>query len=158
MNHEKKPNRIKKLFGNIESLKKSLKNVSRISGIEQVDPSDRAIKLCDEVIEWIPEFRMYKDFGVIKDNGKEDPFAHFGILGRFLTDKIQLATDDDPVVKRAFQFINAAYNDLDDKFVRTMLGTEVLENLTISEKTKLVGRSFLKGEALELFVQMTRKR
>ena len=79
---------------------------------------------------------------------------HFGGFGRFLVEEIKKSPDTD-VVKKSFNFINDAYNNTEGEYVRTMLGTEVFENLTESEKIKEVACKNLKGDALASFTKST---
>lgn len=107
-----------------------------------------AIDLCDAVIESVPEFKEYKDYPLW---GKENPYLHFGVFGDFLVNQIEQTTDSEPVVKKAFNFVNGIYNSSRDEQIRTMFGTEVFEKLTVSNKTIDTAKRNLTGEALEGF-------
>lgn len=109
-----------------------------------------AIMLCEELIHRVSEFRDYKDFSVVENDGKSDPYLHFGNFGRFLVEEIQKHSGSD-IVKRAFEFVNEAYNNTTDENIRTMFGTEVFENLTVSKQTIDIAKKCLEGDALGQF-------
>ncbi len=111
-------------------------------------PNNDAVKLCDTVLEYVPEFRDYEFFSMW---GKENPYLHFGNFGSFLIERLGKFGDLDDAVKRSFDFVNVSYNGTNSEYVRTMLHTEVFERLTVSEKTINRAYAYLKGEALEGF-------
>ena len=110
--------------------------------------NENAIKLCDAVLKHVPEFREYKDFALW---GKENPYLHFGNFGNFLVERIERSLENDPIVQRAVEFVNASYNTSNDEYIHTMLGTEVFEKLTVSSKTVAVAKKYLKDAALNHF-------
>lgn len=136
---EKKINKIKENFHGLAG--KSIQGSSK---------NESALKLCDTVLEYVPEFKEYKEFSVWEDNGKENPYMHFGNFGRFLVEQIEKSPNSTIVIK-SFDFINRAYNDIDSDYVRTMLGTEIFENLMVSKDIKTVASNNLKGDALMNF-------
>ena len=115
--------------------------------------NENAVKLCDTVLEYVPEFRNYKDFSVWGDNGKSAPYSHFGVFGRFIVEQIENFPDTADVTKRIFDFINDAYNNSEDPYIHTMVGTEILENLTVSEKMRAVAKKYLRNGVLEHFMK-----
>jgi hypothetical protein len=111
-------------------------------------PNNEAIKLCDTVLEYVPEFKDYEYFSMW---GKENPYLHFGNFGSFLVERLKKFGDLDDITKRSFDFVNESYNSASSDYVCTMLGTEVFERLTASEETINTAYVYLKGEALEGF-------
>lgn len=147
-----------KLLNEIEIIKDNFKVLAKKSGMtdEQLrdafaGPSDYAIQLCTAVVKEIPEFTKYKDFFLDEENGRPVPYSLFGIFGRFLTDSSEKLPETSSITEHAFQFVNNAYNDVKDEYVRTMFATEIFENLTISHKTQSIAKKYLKGEALSQF-------
>lgn len=110
-----------------------------------------AILLCEELLKNVPEFRQFKDFSVVENGGKSDPYMFFGIFGRFLAEQIERDLDSD-MIKRALQFIDHTYKDSDEN-IRTMIGTEIFENLTVTDKTVYTAKENLTGETLESFTK-----
>ncbi|MEK7628658.1 MAG: hypothetical protein AAB421_04570 [Patescibacteria group bacterium] len=135
-----------------QQLKDQLIELHKKSGLpgEPIDFAryQPAINLCDTVIEYIPEFKEYKDYVLW---GKENPYLHFGVFGDFFVNKIAQASDSDPVVKKAFDFVNDTYNKSNDEQIRTMLGTEVFEKMTLSKQTSDTAKKYLEGDAFDQF-------
>ena len=147
-----------KINDQIEKVKETLHNLTSVSnyGMHNISAAqrNRAKKLCDELIEQVPEFMSYRDFGVIGNNGQEDPFSQFGIFGRFVVETIQHESHDESLIRRIFQFVNIAYNENNDNYIRSILDTEVIENLTVSRDTESIGKVHLTGLALAQLEKM----
>ena len=148
---------IEKLKKQLEEVKNTLSQVHKGDDAVIFSEYEPALELCDTLLKYVPEFREYKDFLIIGNNGKESPYFHFGNFGNFLVDRIEKNSKNDPVVERSFEFINAAYNDTDDRHIHTMIGTEVFENLTVSEKTTSIAQEYLKDQALAQFKKAMRE-
>lgn len=138
------------LLKKVDLLKSMLKEIAEERGLELHEVTARAEHLCTQLIELVPEIKSDNDFKSLQED-KWDPFTLFGIFGRFLTAAILSSSENDLLLKKAFRFVNSAYNDADDKYVRSILATEVFENLTISPQTIATAKKNLEGDALDQF-------
>ncbi|UMX48279.1 MAG: hypothetical protein L7H18_01910 [Candidatus Nealsonbacteria bacterium DGGOD1a] len=141
-----------KLGSKINNLLLDLKKISNSKGIPAVDSNKQPclIKLCDTVVEFVPEFKNCEDFLLF---GKENPYLHFGVFGSFLCEQIDKDIASD-AIERGFNFVNESYNNMRDEHIQTMLSTEILEKLTASEKMIVIAKKFLIGDALNQFQKM----
>lgn len=144
--------KIEKLKKAASSVAQNVKRIVEVKGIKIFKEEEKksAIALCDTVLRHVPEFNKYKDFQLW---GKENPYLHFGNFGNFLVERIEKIPNSDPVVERAFDFINEAYNKLDDEYIRTIFDTEIFEKLTVPDKTAAAARMYLKDAALNHFLK-----
>ncbi len=110
--------------------------------------NENALKLCDTVLEYVPEFKDHKDYSLW---GKENPYLHFNNFGTFLVEVIESKSSNAQIVKRAFDFINDSYNNSHDEYIRTMLSVDIFEKFRISKNTIATAQKLLKDDALTVF-------
>ncbi len=117
--------------------------------------NEEALKLCDTVLEYVPEFKEFRDFSIWDNNGKEAPYFHFGNFGNFLVEQIESTeARADEIIRKSFDFINDSYNATKEELIRSIFITEIFETLTISPHTKATAQNLLKDAALDQFNRM----
>lgn len=108
--------------------------------------------LIEAMVELVPEFRDYEDFGVWDINDNEVKRLLLGVFGRFFTERVKNYPGGDPVIKRVYEFLNEQFNESDsDREALDYLGIEIFENLCSFKEGVEVSRKLLKGNALKSF-------
>ena len=102
--------------------------------------------IVEVIIDLVPEFKEYKDFGVWDIKDEKVKRLNLGIFGRFLRERVEKYTEDDPVIQRVYRFLNEQFNESEsDEEALDYLGIEVFEDLASSEKGIEISRKLLNG-------------
>ncbi len=98
--------------------------------------------------ERIPEIKQ-----VIYPEMEFSAFIHFGLFGGFLRDEIMNDESNKELIERSFGFLNYLFENGDER-IKRMLRVETFEILTDFPKTINVSKVYLKGQALENFIEV----
>lgn len=96
----------------------------------------------------IPEIKQF-----IYPEMEFSAFIHFGLFGGFLRDYIMKNEGKNELTVRSFEFINDLFENGDER-IQTMLRVEAFELLTDFQKTIDTSKAYLKGKALENFIDV----
>jgi len=111
---------------------------------------DQLAKVIKKLIEKIPEIKDYPDFQESIEDYPELIYVVYASFAIFLKERIEKYDEDDPLIRRCFDFINEII-DMDNIFIENLIAIELFEVLVETKKEKEISEKLLSKKSLEVY-------